>query len=212
MPKILLYAEGVTDRGRAVYATGKYEYRDGVLQVLIRKIAADIPISFVVITREDLQRFTLTKYASRELKLAGIARREGCEYIAYHQDEDHQGFDVIYDKVHSYFSKAEEKGIRCLAIVPMHMTESWLLSDRNAFPKVPSSPKLPNKPEETWGKKDDPSHPKRYLELVLRQFDEQANEVSYKEIAQKSDISVLKVRCPVSFGKFYEDMRVFLLQ
>jgi hypothetical protein len=131
--------------------------------------------------------------------------------IAYHQDADGRFADV-YNTLISEFHSLSEKGFRCLAIVPKEVIESWLLADENAFPSVPNKPKLPPKPEEIWGQRNDPNsnHPYNYFVRVLEQFDMHDNRDTYAQITENTDIEVLKYRCPESFGQFYADMQSFI--
>lgn len=211
---ILLCAEGVTDSGRRRYCekTGQHIQEDGALQKIIRKFPESENASFTVKTRGDIKKFSLFRERKdlggrASYKLAAIAAKEKCTHIAYHQDEDNKGFDVIYEQVEEYFADARAHDIKCIAIVPMHMTESWLLSDRNAFEYPPKDPPLPKNPEEVWGKPESDNHPKKYLERVLAQFHKEPSAELYSEIADKLSVDVLKQKCPISFGRFFEDMK-----
>ena len=212
MIRVLLCSEGKTDQGYEAYHDGEYTHCAGVMQIFLQKLAHDQKLCFVTKKRRDIEEFRVytRKYEAKEhyigRKLAAIARQEECKYIAYHRDEDNKGFDNIYNTVHSYFTVAKEGEISCLAIVPMHMTESWLLSDADAFPSNPCNPALPKHPEKTWGKKGSDRHPKKYLERVLRQFNSQPCADTYSEIADKSCVEVIRKRCPISFGKLNDDI------
>jgi len=217
MSKILLCCEGVSDQGYAEYRDGEYVHVDGTIQKYLQKLALGNPLVFVVKKRADIERFQVypsKKFASapqkKARKLAAMAQQAGCRHIAYHRDEDNEGFQTGYDQVRSYFAIAEAKGMRCLAIVPMHMTENWLLSDAGAFPSVPNNPPLPKKPEETWGKKGTDDHPKKYMERVLAQFHLQPSAGTYGDIAEHSRVEIVCRKCPVSFRRLCEDMREFL--
>jgi len=214
MTKVLLCSEGKTDHGYDTYSDGEYTHTDGVIQVFLQKLAHEETLAFIVRTHSEVKGFAIipnpNKLAPKNLvfgrKLAAIAQKEACRCIAYHRDEDNKGFDHVYNQIRGYLSVADECGIRCLAIVPMHMTESWLLSDANAFPSMPSKPALPRKPEETWGKPESEFHPKRYLKRVLAQFHRYPSTDEFAEVAEKSNAEVLLKRCPVSFRRFYDDM------
>jgi hypothetical protein len=216
--KILLCSEGVTDHGRDEYRDGEYRHEDGVLQILMRKLAGELDLSFTVRGRADIRNVQLLprKFERPDIlkarKLAALARREECKHIAYHRDEDNNGFGAMYRRVHGYFTVAAEKGMRCIAIIPMHMTEGWLLADAGAFPRRPNNPSLPNRPEEVWGNKDSDTHPKKYLERILQQFHKTASVAIFAEIAVNIDVEVARIRCPVSFGRFYQDMQMFIQQ
>jgi hypothetical protein len=222
MIRILLCGEGTTDQGRKDFIDGEYVNSDGVLQTLIKKVSPVGNLTFVVKTRQDLKstiklyKHYYGKQTTNSKKLAIAANNENCTHIAYHRDEDSKGLKEMYDQVQGYFEDAKKKGINCIAIVPMHMTENWLLADKNAYPAIPVNPELPSRPEETWGSKGTDTHPKKYLERVLAQFPQykkQALSKVYAEIAEKSDIEILRRRCPESFDKkFYMDMQSFIPQ
>ena len=216
MIKVMLCSEGVTDHGRDEYHDGEYLHEDGVLQIFMRQLAVGSELSFAIKGRRDIKNVKLIprgfegQDSLKAKKLAALAQQEKCEHIAYHRDEDNNGFDAMYCQVQDYLSVAKENGIQCIAIVPMHMTESWLLTDERAFPETPKNPPLPKKPEEIWGNKDSDSHPKKYLKHVLEQFHKTSSAETFAEIAKYIDVEVARKKCPVSFGKFYEDMQIFV--
>jgi hypothetical protein len=220
MIAILLCCEGPDDQGRKEYIDGEYIQSDGVMQILIKKTSGRNDLNFVVKQRQDLKAISIRKrYLNKQkmtsLRLAWLAQKEKCTHIAYHRDEDNKGLDEMYDQVKGYFKDAEANKTSCLAIVPQHMTESWLLSDENAFKQVfgeiPLKPALPSQPEETWGNKGTDTHPKKYLERVLAQYHTTVSSEIYAEIAGRSDIDILRERCPESLGKkFYTDMQSFI--
>jgi hypothetical protein len=192
MIKILLCCEGTTDQGGKIYTDGEYINTDGVIQIFIRKIAKNEELVFVVKTRHDIKNAVKLRkrfYGKQEttsLKLVALAKQENCTHIAYHRDEDANGFEAMYQQVQEYFAEPEKNNQKCLAIVPMHMTESWLLSDKDAYPSEPRRPALPSKPEEIWGSKEADSHPKKYLKRVLEQF--------YQAPSLKFMLTLLKIQ------------------
>jgi hypothetical protein len=217
MIRILLCCEGPTDQGRKGYLDGEYINSSGVMQILIQKTSLNTNLDFVVKTRQDIKAIRnkkkyLNKQEQTSIRLALLAKQEDCTHIAYHRDEDNKGLDEKYKEVQEYFADARRKEINCLAIVPMRMTESWLLADKDAFPSKPINPKLPVKPEEIWGNKGADTHPKKCIERVLRQFHLMPCSEVFSEIAEKSSIETLRARCPESFGQFYNDMQTFIPQ
>lgn len=220
MIRILLCSEGKTEHGSVKYQDGAYTPDDGVMQIILQKLAENITIMCISKKRSDIEHFRLLPPKRNferhqhitARRLAAITQYEECDFIAYHRDEDNKGFQEMYAQVKGNFTVAEEKGIPCLAIVPMHMTESWLLSDANAFPLTPDKPPLPRKPEETWGATGSDRHPKKYLERVLKQFHLHSSTEAYCEIARNSSISIMRNRCPVSFGRLCEDMEELLTE
>jgi len=205
MTTIYIHCEGVTD-----YA---------VIPVLMKKIL-DIPdLCIEWIKRDELKKFTTHRKSNIVISghykfikaLAKFSLLNGSKYIAYHQDADGK-FTDVYDAIISEFKPLQEGGFSCLAIVPKETIESWLLSDDNAYPSVPNDPKLPSKPEEIWGQKNNPAsnHPHNYFFRVLTQFGLPCDRDVYAQIAEKSSIEILKCQCPESFGKFYADTQSFL--
>ena len=219
MIRVLLCCEGNLNKGGKSYVDNEYINTEGVMQVLIQAISCFSDIEFIVKGRQDILNISglkpYGKHSTESRKLAQLAKNEGCRFIAYHQDEDNKGLDNMYQKVHSYLSAAKEKGVSCLAIVPQHMTESWLMSDENAFEQVfgkkPTTPELPRKPEETWGSKGTSNYPKTYLANVLSQFGAKISPENYTEIAKHSNEDVMRKRCPKSFNDlFCKDIQSFI--
>ena len=219
MIKVLLCCEGNLDKGKGVLINDNYVNTEGVIQVLINRFSPVEDLKYVIKNRGDIKKVPVfgskhSKHSTISRKLAELARGQGCRCIAYHQDEDNKGFANIYNKIQSYFSAANEKSISCIAIVPKHMTESWLLSDakayEQAFGKKPENPGLPSKPELTWGNKWTEKHPKKYISRVLSQYNEKVTPENYTKIAVNSDVNVIRSRCPKSFGQFYSDMQSFI--
>jgi hypothetical protein len=216
MVRVLLCGEGATDQGRNIYRNGNYIQSDGVLQILMRKFTTGTELFFVVKSRKDIKNIKLIpnrKYdinTAASKKIALLANNEHCPHVAYHRDEDNNGFDEMYSQIQSYFVLAERRGLKCIAIVPMHMTESWLLSDSAAYPSALISPKLPAKPEKLWGNKNTDGHPKMCINNILKQFHLEASTDTLNDIAEASDLNVMKARCPVSFGQFYNDMQDYV--
>jgi hypothetical protein len=192
------------------------------VQTLIKKVSCRDNIVFIILKRDDLRNISvrkgfLGKDAITSLRLAILARKNRCTHLAWHRDEDNEGLEKKYEEVHRYFIDATKDGAKCLAIVPQHMTESWLLSDENAFEqlfgKKPTVPPLPPKPEETWGNKGTDNHPKKYLERVLKQYYATGSSEIFADIAGHSDIDIMRKRCSESFDKkFYTDMRSFITE
>ncbi len=68
------------------------------------------------------------------------------------------------------------------------------------------------KRELIWGDKDRPEsdYPKNYLSRVLADVSEgkkDSNREVFCELAEKLDIQTVRKRCPLSFGRFYEDIQ-----
>jgi hypothetical protein len=220
MIKILLFCEGSLDQGRKEFIEDEYIDSDGVMQNLIRKVSKVEDIIFIIKRRQDMRKCVLLngryrKYSPQSRKLAQLAKDSNCTHIAYHRDEDNKGLENIYHQVTEYFQAAKDHGMSCLAIIPQHMTENWLLSDGGAFEKIfsrkPVNPALPYKPEELWGNKHTNSYPKEYMKKVLKQYNVSVSPDVFAQIAKHSDIEVLRKKCPESFEKkFYQDVQEFV--
>jgi hypothetical protein len=196
-----------------------------VICPLMAKFAEGIKLSFTWIKRNELTGwvthrkgdFSILKDNKLLTALAAMALTKDCKNIVYHQDADHH-FKERYNSIRANFKPLEKGGFNCLAIVPKEMIESWLLADVKALNSLetvlkglPSINQSPD-PEALWGKKKNPNsdYPKNYLTRVLNKLGRDADSATYKEIAQKCDINVLKKRCPESFGQFYADIQIFL--
>jgi hypothetical protein len=222
MINVLLYCEGNYDRGQETFTDGEYIFPDGVVQTLIKKVTCYDDMIFVILKRDDLRNISVRKgFWGKDVitsrRLAILTREKRCTHLVWHRDEDNKGLENKYEEVHKYFINAKKNGVKCLAIVPQHMTESWLLSDENAFEQLfgekPTVPPLPPKPEETWGNKGTDNHPKKYLERVLKQFRATSSSEIFADIAGHSDIDIMRKRCSESFDKkFYTDMQSFIAE
>jgi len=200
---VYLCCEGVTD-----YA---------VIPTLMKKAASTFEMDIQWIKKSFLKEFithrktygAISAHKKRIIALADHAKNNGVSFIAYHNDADKE-YSKTYDEIKSEFEKL--KNFHCLAIVPKEMIESWLLSDESAYPTKPENPKLPSKPEEIWGQKDDKNsnHPYNYFVRVLTQFKLPDNRDTYLQIAENINIEILKQRCQLSFGQFYTDMQAFV--
>ena len=145
-------------------------------------------------------------------RLWHVANTSKSKHVGLHQDLGHQDFQKVYQDIHKDFNVVLPSSVKRVSIVPKEMTESWLLADENAYPSIPDEPKLPAKPEEIWGQKSDhqSNYPKNYFFRVLEQFRLSVNHDTYAEIAEKTDIEILKRCCPKSFGQFYADIQSFI--
>jgi hypothetical protein len=206
----------------------------GAIEILMRKCAGGIDFEIESYTHNSLKKFTVISASNRKdrnlpkqddqftrilaiRKLLYLANRNDSKYIAYHQDADHDNFRKKYQAVQDAFSDAGiPSDIKALAIVPKEMTESWLLSDVKALNKLnpgrSSSVSLSPNPENLWGQKEDPEsdYPKNYIRRNLEKLDAEINRDTYSQIAENSDIEVIRHRCPLSFGQFYADMQALI--
>ncbi len=218
MINVLLCSEGVTEHGHNIFQDGYYIRQEGVLQVLIERCVNNVSLNFIVIPssriKKSISLFSKRKIESAVMKksraLAQVAKDNNCTHIVYHRDEDYNGYLNMRNQVESYFSVAIAGGMKCIAVIPKHMTESWLLSCPGSFPKIPVNPSLPKNPENLPRDPDSPNHPKNYIRKILQQFNMKANADTFTEIANKIDIEVIRRQCPESFEPFYLDMQNFI--
>lgn len=229
--------KGPTDYGQQRF--GSTEWEEGPLQTIIRKSDPKKNLEFSYATKDEvrnvkIQRRTgvrLKGHGVKAFKLCEIARQKGnIDYIICYIDVDrdpgsrkseHEArnrVQEIHDDIMNGFQQySVERSQSSIPMVPCKMIESWLLSDgqafRRAFGTSPSSPSLPRHPELIWGAKNDPNsdYPKNYLKRVLDQYHNVSpNRSTYKEIAENTDIDVLRTRCPLSFERFYTDIQATL--
>ncbi|MDR0656322.1 MAG: DUF4276 family protein [Treponema sp.] len=199
-----------------LHCEGPNDY--AVIPPLMKKVIKNSDLDIRWIKRDTLKKATIHRKSDIVISghykmikaLVVVSLKNDSKYIAYHQDADRKYTDV-YRAINSEFDPLREKGFHCLSIVSKETIESWLLADENAYPAIPKNPALPGKPEEYWGKPHNPdsNHPKRYFYRVLEQFRLENKSDTYAQIAENSDIEVLKRRCPTSFGQFYADMQSF---
>ena len=209
MITVYLCCEGVTD-----YA---------VIPILMKKVKVLSDIDIQWVKRDFLKKFrthsktdiVISGHYKNVKALAAYSLKNDNKYIAYHQDADGR-YNDVYETIKTEFKFLMEKmDFHCLAIVPKEMLESWLLADvkavnsvGNGIDHVDQSPL----PETLWGNEDDPNsdYPKNYLKRNLNELNVGSSPDTYAQIAEKTDIEVLKRRCPKSFGQFYADMQSFI--
>ncbi|MEY2926888.1 MAG: hypothetical protein RL367_1365 [Pseudomonadota bacterium] len=109
------------------------------------------------------------------------------------------GFDFIEEKV------------ACVACVPMSASESWLLSDADAWGAQAAFvvQELKKRPEETWGKRDDPDsgHSHQVFNRVCEGAGRPDNRETRVAIAQSIDLQRARQACPVSLEPFIADCK-----
>lgn len=235
--RVLLCGEGPTDYGTKEYGTNQWQ--EGPVHPIIRKTSGlkflFEPIEKGEVKKLRIQRAKVKGHAAKSYKLSMIARERKINTVVCYVDADkisgngkkelnfRKSFQEIYDQVQLGFEKFNDthKGedivrITGIPMVPLTMIECWLLSDEKAFVKcfgkAPIHPRLPSEPEFIWGEKKNPisDYPKNLMKRVLNQFPgKESTRETFKEIAEKIDIAVLRNKCPISFGKFYSDVRPF---
>ncbi len=153
--------------------------------------------------------------------------KEGIKYSAgvYHCDADHsantspsQLFGKIYSQIGeaATVAKSRYSGNKNTPLIPMvalHMIESWLLSDANAFMEhygCRHKPQLPPRPEIIWGNVDDKSsnYPKRVFVSVCKRCNNNLEPTrdDYAGMAAHTDLQLICERCGISFKRFHDDI------
>lgn len=122
-------------------------------------------------------------------------------------------FEQVRREVLEGCEKTGIEGMKLVPMIPLKMIECWLLSDEVAYKilyKI-ENPLLPRTPELIWGDEKEPkgNYPKNVMRRILSQkrgAEIPMNMETYQQIAEKTDINVLKERCPISFQSFYDDL------
>jgi len=218
--KIFVCCEGQTDVGP--------------ITSLIEKCLPSCKLEIDCKTHAELRKTTLLKSEiprgvikeGKRLKRIAYIRRlwteankAKSEYVGLHQDLDHQDFNKVYQDIHNDFDTVLPPPIKRIAIVPKETIESWLLADVKAINSLGDGSifvdQSPN-PEDLWGDEKDGNskHPKNYLIRDLEKLNIENNleayPAIYAQIAKKTNIDVLKRRCPKSFGQFHTDIQSFI--
>jgi hypothetical protein len=209
MMTVYLYCEGPDD----------YAVIPPLMKKVMKKADKQSDLDIQRIKRDTLKKMKIYRKSDIVISghykmikaLAAHSHENGIKHIAYHQDADRK-YTIVCKAINSEFEPLREKGFHCLTIVPKETIESWLLADKNAYPKIPNNPALYGKPEELWGKSHDPksNHPKSCFRRVLEQFSLDDSSDTYAQIAENINIETLKKHCPKSFGQFYTDMQAFV--
>lgn len=194
-----------------------------------------IPIERQEVERFKLQRshkraIQGKSIASMRFAIYALDKKE-CKLGIYYCDADKEAgksnsdrrvcgkhFRALYDEVWAGMNMNNNGIFRGIPMIAVKMIESWLLADESAFDKafgkVPAYA-LPSEPELIWGDKRDPdsNYPKCYLKRVVCSMGGKFAQESlraglYNEIAEHIDVDRLTERCPIGFGKFYDDIEM----
>lgn len=230
--RIAVTGEGPTDYGRRNFRTGKWEW--GPIAAYIHNIAKSQGrnIELEAITREEIKNLKLQKRSVAGLngkslparKFSILMQRSECDAGIYFCDSDRetgasnsdprqakQRYDDVYQEIKNGLEPS-----KAIPMVAMRMIECWIMSDKTAIEKVyeielkPSV--IPNCPEMIWGDKHDPNsnYPKHYFVRMIRESnkrykDYESNALDFHDVAENSDIMVLRNKCNVSYERFYTD-------
>lgn len=219
---VLICGEGPTDSGKRDYDNGIWI--DGPAIAFFRK-ASGGESSVEGIEHSELkkaQKIQKTKSKGHGVKaerLAIYAARNNYDTARCYVDSDttdEKEYNRIYRSVKDGIQNSNAP-VQCIPMIPKSMIESWLLGDpeayRTVFSSTPEDPPLPKKPEKVWGQKRDPesNYPKNVLARVLSQYDPPDPEWGY-EIAFHSNPDTMKLRCNLSYSRFYADVQEMLVK
>lgn len=237
--RIAVTGEGPTDYGRSEYnkKTGEHIWKWGPVRNIMNHCLESYPchdeIDFVPVQKEQLKSVKLLRsdkgvkgLSIPARKFVRYCRESNLEYGIYYADADKretagktmreakQHFHEVYSEVADGLEMGEKPAF--IPMVPLKMIECWLLADEKAFQEDgKKSPSLPKYPELIWGDKHDPKsdYPKHLLYRVLLQCyigDGQSYQEIYCQLAERIRIDILRKRCGISFGQFYQDFEKLL--
>ncbi len=235
--KVFLVGEGPSELG-ALSREAQYQTTgakaEGYLRPLLRKIAGeDLPLEFegqkyATILVKGLVEPEEVQGRRARAALALAAYQSGARALVYLVDTDkEQGVRASARearRLHETLTGSIEKGFEiareedpelrdvvAIGGVPLRMLEAWALGDPAAIEEAGGDPaKVPARPEDLWGAKNDPKsdYPKHALAraLGLESKTEISSEV-FATIAESADPDVVAARCPVSFAPFLAALR-----
>jgi hypothetical protein len=110
-----------------------------IIDWLIKKIAGEVPVNGSI---ADLSRL---RNPPKELpqKIAKAIEFNPCDILFVHRDAEAQKAELRYTEINKAIHvtlKNESKHTPHICIVPIRMTESWLLIDRSAICKAAGNP------------------------------------------------------------------------
>lgn len=221
--RVLVCGEGSHDVGVSDHwdaRRGRYVSLDGWMQPLLRRAISDAP-TFSVRKRADLQLLP------RDPDQRRLPRGHGAKAFLAKRAAVTGGFDVLIFMVDADSNRAAHwrrivgeisAGFRalnadvcCVACVPMAASESWLLSDAEAWATVANydGADLPQRPESIWGVRDNPSgdHPHQYFARICDAANMTDNRETRVHIAEAMSLAHARARCPVSLDSFLVALR-----
>jgi len=228
--KIAITGEGSTDFGKKDYHTGKW--LSGPAVVYAQKIAEEqgMEIEILPIEKEEVKKVRLQR--TRGISGRGVPARKFmflmhkncCDAGIYYCDADkesgikssnQQAVDKYYDKVYEEVKEGLDSD-KAIPMIPLSMIECWLLGDKKALEQVYGisikQTQMPAKSEYIWGAKIDrnSNYPKNYIVRLIQSSDKryctyEPDREDFVKIAECSEISTLREKCPRSYEQFYID-------
>ena len=139
------------------------------------------------------------------------AKREGYDVVVFMADADSNRIRVWREKrdqIVRGFSRVD--GVDSAPCVPMSTSESWLLSDAEAWKQLGlfRNDVLPRRPERIWGVRMDPDgdHPHQYFRRVCATAGESDSQDTRVRLATLMNVETVRKVCPASFSTFAEDI------
>ncbi|QQP93588.1 hypothetical protein IGS68_31685 (plasmid) [Skermanella sp. TT6] len=223
--RVLVVGEGPHDVGlRNVWCerTARHVDHPGWLQVYIRKLA------------RPGEPWEIVAIQSRQIVLTGGQRRShmplpeghGAKALAARLKAEIDGFDMVifmadadsaddreWDRHYGWIRNGFDRiadGPAAVACLPKCSSESWLLSDAEAWMQTGlDDPRdLPPRPEELSGHRHDPAsnHPHRLFTRICRSAGVEDCRETRVEVAGRSDMDTVARKCPKSFVAFRRDL------
>ncbi|MDN4632784.1 hypothetical protein QCD71_14765 [Sphingomonas sp. PsM26] len=217
--KVYLVGEGSGDIGyRNHWCEKTLEHIDvdGWLQPVARNIR---PTETLEIVAQARDRLVIDKTLTRRTRplphghgmKALLAKRSAllnkCDVVIYMVDTDSSDvrrWREIVSEITAGFDRLDGN-ITCIACVPMSASESWLMSDANAWDQVTGrSEGLPTAPETVWGQRNDPqgNHPHMLFGRLCDAAGVPDNRDIRFLIGQRSAVTTLSTKCAQSFVPF----------
>lgn len=223
--KLLVCGEGPGDIGRTEWDINARQHvaHDGWLQGLLRTLLGPEPEFVtkarreVIILPRDAKNFRPLPHGHGVKALAAklLAKAQGCDAVVYMLDTDstdEKRWREIRDEVSAGFD--EVTGIPAVACIPMSASESWLVSDANAWKALglSASYSLHSKPEELWGARNDPDggHPHQYFARICKEADVPDNPDTRRQLGLLLSPAELQAKCPISFRPFQDQVLALL--
>ena len=234
--RILVTGEGPDDYGYRDYQTQQWIWGPVYSYLIACAERFHCTVELEVAERQDVERKKLQGRSLKGLEGKEIPARRfylcmrdrEVPYGIYYCDVDRESgaknsdterkrcFESVYQAVKRGGNPEGEEEYKVIPMVALRMIEAWLLADEDAFKKVfgrtAQKVDLPPRPETLWGAKEkaESNYPKNYMERVLSivaKGSRGRNREWYFRIAEETDLDILRVKCSVSFGRFYEEIK-----
>lgn len=217
--KVFIVGEGPHDIGATEWCPkGKRMVEtEGWLQPLLRNLLGS-EVTFVPKKHKDIILLPGMKHKpwppghGAKAKMAKILAK-GCQFVVFMTDADTTDLAVWKSKcddIQTGFDAIED-GVQAVACVPMSASESWLLSDREAWASNfgKGSEGCPPKPEMLWGERDDPqgNHPKMFFRRFCLNYNASDTRETRFQVATSIQLDELRARCSISFVAFEKNLQ-----